>query len=446
MLSVPVAGLGLLAGSIVGIVVGKPRTKRIWATVLTLEVVLGILLLYGFFVVFGAVDGSWVPLAFAGAVTATAVLMIWQLFKAKARYITVGAVWVVLVSLVAGAVARSVHDQGLLVLRSADAQVDLQLYEPFAPGTLAKSLTGESTLQFSADLPRLDGATALYPLYASFARATYPPGDYDPEADLGDSSEPPPDEWTTYSEVICSRTANAFANLLDGAADAVFLMGVSDQQREEAAARGLELELTPIGREAFVFIVSQGNPVSDLTSEQIRDIYSGQVDNWRQVGGKNHQIDAYQREEGSGSQTALQGVMDGRPIKEPLRNERISGMDPMARAVADYKNSDHAIGFSFRHYLETMVGYDQIKLLSIDGVAPTPDNIASGAYPFTVDFYAVTARPVEPGLPVDDPYQSELVYEPDPERAANAQRLIGWILTDQGQELVRAVGYVPIDG
>lgn len=66
------------------------------------------------------------------------------------------------------------------------------------------------------------------------------------------------------------------------------------------------LKLTPIGREAFVFFVNKRNPVDSLTVEQIKDIYSGTVTNWKEVGGKKASIRAFQREENSGSQTKLQ--------------------------------------------------------------------------------------------------------------------------------------------
>lgn len=90
--------------------------------------------------------------------------------------------------------------------------------------------------------------------------------------------------------------------------------------------------------------------------------------------------------------------------------------------VSQYRNYKNAIGFTFRFYSTEMVDNDQIKLLEIDGVAPTKENIRAGTYPITSELYIVTAgsdnRNVEP--------------------------LIEWVLSKQGQALVEKVGYVPI--
>jgi len=72
-----------------------------------------------------------------------------------------------------------------------------------------------------------------------------------------------------------------------------------------------------------------------------------------------------------------------------------------------------------------------IIFLSIDGVEPTADNIANGTYPFTNDFYAITV--------VREPETEE-----DAERIYNAEKLIEWILSPQGQSLVEKTGYVPL--
>lgn len=78
-------------------------------------------------------------------------------------------------------------------------------------------------------------------------------------------------------------------------------MGVSDEQRAMAGQKGLELLLTPVGREAFVFFVNSRNSITDLSTSDVRRIYSGEVTNWREVGGGNNEIRAYQRPDESGS-------------------------------------------------------------------------------------------------------------------------------------------------
>jgi len=341
-------------------------------------------------------------------------LFIWKLFKLKWRLAAAGFF---IILIVCGAEFNK-HQENLLEINELEGtykeEVNLTVYEPFRENTLAKSLNGESALKLGGNLPRLDGATALYPLYAAFARAVYPVADYK--------------AYDKDGGVICSKTSGAFDNLLGGKADLIFIMGVSREQRKQAEELGLELTLTPIGKEAFVFFVNKRNSVSNLTVENIKGIYSGNITNWRGVGGDNAQILAYQRPDVSGSQIMLKEIMGDTPIIEAPYPMYLNGMLGMYNAVA-YKNHKNALGYSFLYYINDMIAENRIKFLSINGVPPTAANIASGAYPFAHNFYAVTvARKTET----------------EAERTNNTKKLIEWILSPQGQELVEKTGYVPL--
>jgi len=187
-------------------------------------------------------------------------------------------------------------------------EISLIEYEPFRVNTLAKSLDEPSSLRFEDNLPALEGATALYPLYSAFARATYPEGNY-PVYSYDYSSA-----RRYYPYVNCSMTSGAFEKLIDGHANVIFLMGVSEEQRELASERGLELILTPIGREAFVFFVNKRNVTTNLTDDDIIGIYSGRITNWSEVGGNKDTIRPFQRAKNSGSQTMLMEIMGDTPL------------------------------------------------------------------------------------------------------------------------------------
>ncbi|KIL43931.1 membrane protein [Jeotgalibacillus soli] len=73
---------------------------------------------------------------------------------------------------------------------------------------------------------------------------------------------------------MANKTDEAYRNLLKGTADIIFTAGPSERRLEQAIHQGIELELTPIGREDFVFFVNSKNPVKGLTIEQIQGIYS----------------------------------------------------------------------------------------------------------------------------------------------------------------------------
>jgi len=110
------------------------------------------------------------------------------------------------------------------------------------------------------------------------------------------------------------------------------------------------------------------------------------------------------------------------PIIEPIMDDRIDGMGGIIDRTADYKNYKNAIGYSFRFYSTEMVGNDQIKLLSINGVAPTRENIINNSYPIAGDFYAVTTQNSDP----------------------RCAEFIEWILSPEGQELIEKTGYVGV--
>ena len=205
-----------------------------------------------------------------------------------------------------------------------------------------------------------------------------------------------------------------------GSADVIFCAEPSAAQLEMAAAAGVEYELTPFGREAFVFIVQNENPLENITVEQIRQVYSGQVTDWSGLGVDGlGEIIAYQRPENSGSQTALEALMGDVPLMEAPGKWVASGMGDILEQV-EYRNLPNALGYTFRFYCTEMEG-SAVKLLAIDGVGPTVENIRNGSYPRTSTLYVVTRK-----------------GESNP----NVQILLDWVQGLQGQTLVEASGYV----
>ncbi len=299
-------------------------------------------------------------------------------------------------------------------------------------------LDNPSTLRLTDNLPRLDGATAMYPMYSSFVRAVYP----EPAAPrkIDDDNYLRVVEWLYLPHdgyidensvkfinniVWCSTTSKAYQRLIDGETDIVFCYEPSDAERQSAAAQGKTFNLTPIAKDAFIFIVNEKNRINNLTQKQIRDIYSGRVTNWKPISGADEPIIAYQRPENSGSQTILQSIMRGETIMHPiLEGESIpSRMFSALRMVAaDFYNYNSAIGYSFLFYMNQMAGSSGIKALSVDGIVPNRQNVQNNKYPFVQTIYAVTTG----------------------NESENTKKFITWILSAQGQELVGKTGYTPL--
>ena len=199
--------------------------------------------------------------------------------------------------------------------------VEVDNYVPFTNSDNVHSYQGVVTLD--GDIPRIDGAAALLPVYAGFVESIYPEDsvifngeDYDPS-----------------SAMHYTNTRGAYKDIVDGNADIIICAQPSDEQLAYAEENGVELEMVPVGSDAFVFIVNSNNPVSDITIGQIQDIYSGNITNWSELGGNNVPIAAMRRNKNSGSETALEKLMGDTPI------------------VPDYTTLfGSPIGFSFRYY------------------------------------------------------------------------------------------------
>lgn len=128
----------------------------------------------------------------------------------------------------------------------------------------------------------------------------------------------------------------------------------------------------------FVFIVHKDNPVHDLTVEQLRGIYSGAITNWNEVGGANQKIKAYQSEPGSGNQTMMEHFMGETALMKAPSEMGYGYLYAWGEQVSAYRNKPASIGFCFAPYVQ---GNPDVKALSVDGIAPTQENLRNGSYP-----------------------------------------------------------------
>ncbi|WNS44426.1 substrate-binding domain-containing protein [Paenibacillus sp. MMS20-IR301] len=348
-------------------------------------------------------------LAAAAGLAVFTVITIFELFSRRLRLILLAAFAGICLLSAAGHEIRQAYINSLTEV--SEPEVNLLQYAPFEVNTKAAALDHKPAYQITEQMPRLDGATALYPLYSAFVQAVYPPDTYNYNI-----------HETGNDLALCTTTSEAYKRLIKGDADIIFAAAPSLAQTKQAKLAGQELKLTPVGREAFVFFVNQHNPVNGLTAEQVKDIYGGTLTSWKQVGGKHTSIRAFQRDEGSGSQTMLQKIMGDRKLMNPPKENVADVMSGIISLTASYRNYNNALGFSFLFYASQMNSSDEIKLLEIDGVAPSKESIRSGDYPFTSEFYAVTAGSTNP----------------------NIAAFLEWIQSAEGQELVEKTGYTPV--
>jgi phosphate transport system substrate-binding protein len=263
--------------------------------------------------------------------------------------------------------------------------------------------------KFNSDTyPKVDGSTATIPLSEAFACEI-----------LGLSK----DEGMKF--IKHNTTHTAYENLINKKADIIFVTEPSAEELKLAENANMELEVIPIVKEGFVFLVNEKNPIESLSVKQIRGIYQGKILSWGEVGGEDMEIIPYQREPNSGSQTLMEQIVmkDFKIMKAPSKLV-VQGMGALIESVAKYDNSEKALGYSVYYYAKTMYNRDTIKLIAIDGVFPDNKSISSGTYPFTSAYYAVIRK--------SEPNNS-------PQR-----KLLAWILSEEGQKIAEAAGYVPM--
>jgi len=257
------------------------------------------------------------------------------------------------------------------------------------------------------NFPRLDGSTSTAPLAQAICAALL-------EEDLD-----------AVTELIhFSRTTQSYRNLMSGEADLLLAAEPAPEVLAELEADGQWL-LTPFATDALVFVVNEDNPVDDLTTAQIQKIYTGEITNWKEVGGSDMEIVPFQRNPEAGSQTMFEKlVMADQPLMEAPAQWTSDSMSGLLSAVREYDNSPSAIGYTVYYYANDMEMAQGLKVLSIDGVAPSADAIRAGDYPFL------------------NPYFVAIDKDAAPDSATRS--LYNWVLGPDGQKLAAREGYVPV--
>ena len=261
--------------------------------------------------------------------------------------------------------------------------------------------------------PYIDGSTANHPLLARIYQEVCGVDRETAETlvdfDLGSTG-------SIWQRILYSEPGDAVPDLL-------IVYEPPEEVKAECADRFANFEIDPLGRDGLVFLENVNNPVDDLSVAQLYDIYTGKLTNWKEVGGEDSEIIPFQRNADSGSQTLfLKLLMQGEQPMEPPSELLIGSMGGLIDSVAAFDGSGSAIGYSVYYYANLMYGNPALKLISVDGVAPTNESIGKGEYPLTNDFYVVI-RASEP--------------EDSPVRA-----LRDWLLSDAGRAILEDENYV----
>jgi phosphate transport system substrate-binding protein len=238
--------------------------------------------------------------------------------------------------------------------------------------------------------PKVDGSTSARVLNTMIAckllelRYGWMPPGVVTEWNLYPNHEDLPEQYKNFffDRVRTSQTHGAFMNLIDGNADIILThRTISPDEKAHADSAGVTLIETPVALDAFVFVVNKNNPVKSLTVSFIQKIYTGELTNWSQVGGKNATIKVFTRPRNSGSEEVLRKlVMTGlEPADFPA-----SAVGGMAQVFGEILHNEDAICYTFNNYkdLQARVPDSEVPKIAVNGIFPNEKTVKNRTYPF----------------------------------------------------------------
>jgi phosphate transport system substrate-binding protein len=174
-----------------------------------------------------------------------------------------------------------------------------------------------------------------------------------------------------------------------------------------------DLKTHKIANDGLSIIVHEDNPITDLTMDQLRSIYAGEIDNWKDLGGDDHPIILVGRDEISGTRATFdEMVMGDKALSSGMSQEESN--DKVHDKVMVNK---HGIGYVGHGFLG-----DGVKVIDLDGITPTIETVQDGTYPISRPLNVVTDG--EPGGAVKD--------------------FIDFLKSEDGQKIVEEQGFIPL--
>lgn len=184
--------------------------------------------------------------------------------------------------------------------------------------------------------------------------------------------------------------------------------------KDEEKASGLKE--TQIAIDGIAVITNKNNEVKDLTLEQVKDIYTGKITNWKEVGGKDAPIVVVSREDGSGTRDGFQENV-GFESEELTKDAQISDGSGNIKSIVE--GNENSIGYISFGYVD-----DKVNALTIDGVELTVENVKDNKY--------AIARPF-------------LLVNKEDKISEEGTKFIEFILSEEGQNIVEDKGFISIN-
>ena len=250
----------------------------------------------------------------------------------------------------------------------------------------------------AADKVVVDGSTTVGPIAKAFA-------EYYMAANPG-----------VHISVSESGSGNGAKSMLNGTCDvAIMSRAMKETEFKAAAEKGIQPVAHVVALDGLPILVHPSNPVQDLTVEQVRNIFLGKITNWKEVGGPDKTIVTISRDTSSGTfETFAKLVMDKQKIHENC--EYVGSNGAIRQRV---QSTPTAIGYAGLGFVDKTV-----KALKINGIYPSAETVQTGEYPIARPLFMYTNKYPKLGGTL---YQFMTIH-----------------LTEDGQEMVEEIGFVPV--
>lgn len=271
--------------------------------------------------------------------------------------------------------------------------------ETTAPTTADTTAGSTDTPEFPTVFPLLDSSTARIPI--TEALYDYFVGEF----------------GLTGPRPICSKTHGAWLNLIDDTVDMILCIAPTDEEQAYMNEKEVDVEMRLYGCDGLVFLGNSANPVKNLTQDQIKGIYRGEITNWSELGGPSAKINAYYRDDQSGSQRFFEDLVWK---DEEIPDFGALGLyieDDMSDITMTVIDDPFAIGFNIMSYIDLEFSDPNLMLFSVDGVAPSTPTLADASYPYITQAYII----IRADEPADSP----------------ARWLFNWFGCDKSREILQ---------
>jgi phosphate transport system substrate-binding protein len=221
-------------------------------------------------------------------------------------------------------------------------------------------------------------------------------------------------------------SGTGIASLVNGTVDiANASRAIKEEEIETAKENGIEPVEFIVAQDAIAIIVNPENPINQLTLEQISDIFSGKYSNWAELGGEDRPIVRLSRETNSGTHIYfLEEVLRLGDSENKTLFSRDTLLLPSSEGITvEVRDNPNAIGYDGLGYVTP-----DVKVIAVANIGeteyilPTIETVLDGTYPISRDLYMYTT-----GQPKE-----------------NIQKYLDWILSEDGQQIVIELGFIPL--